>query len=108
MKLYHVSPIENEESILEAGLFPANTSMATCVAGAGGTLQNTNITGVYGFISLDDAIEFCELNQGVEANVIVAFDVPEGCKTMNDPEYDGQAIFVVTDEPIAVTKVEAE
>lgn len=42
--------------------------------------QGLNINGVYGFISLEDAIEFCELNQGIEMNLIVAFDVPEGCE----------------------------
>ena len=33
MKLYHVSPIENEDSILSAGLFPNSTNAATCVTG---------------------------------------------------------------------------
>lgn len=105
MKLYHVSPIENEESIMSVGLFPANTSMATCVTGNSETLQGTDMAGVYGFISLDDAIEFAEMNRGVEENVIVAFDAPDGCEVIDDPEYDGQALFVVTDEPIRATKI---
>ena len=107
MKLYHVSPIENEESILSVGLYPNSTSRATCVTGNAETLQGLNINGVYGFVSLDDAIEFCELNRGIEMNLIVVFDVPVSCETIDDPEYDGQALFVVTDEPITAVKIEA-
>ena len=105
MKFYHVSPIENEESIIENGLYPNSTSRPTCKAGAGDTLQDTDITGVYGFISLYDAKGFAIDNLGMESNVIVAFDVPEGCEVLDDQEYDGKAVFVVTDEPIAANKV---
>ena len=105
MKLYHVSPIENEESIIENGLYPNSTSRPTCKAGAGDTLQGENMTGIYGFAALWDAEGFAIDNQGMEANVIVAFDVPEGCEVLDDPEYDGQAFFVVTGEPVEVEKI---
>jgi hypothetical protein len=100
MKLYHVSPIENEESITERGIWPNNTDMGTCAAGAGETLQGGGLMGIYGFVSIDHAIEFCELNLGVECNVIFVFDSGD-CEVMADPEYtDNEAMFVITDEPI--------
>ena len=103
MKLYHVSPIENEASIKEYGLVPNSTNRPTCKAGNGATLQGTNVSGVYGFLDLYDAEDFAINNCGLESNVIVTFDAPEGCEVIDDPEYDGQAVFVVTDEPIAVS-----
>jgi hypothetical protein len=106
MKLYHVSPIENEESILNAGLCPNSTNNGTCVAGKGDTLQGQNVTGIYGFVALQDAVMFAEDNRGVEMNTIFAFDVPDGYEVVADPEYlDGEAVLVVTDEPVAVTRV---
>lgn len=107
MKLYHVSPIENEESITERGIWPNSTNMATCMTGNDDTLQGNGLMGVYGFVSLDSAIEFCELNLGVEMNTVFVFDSGD-CDTMDDPEYDGEAVFVVTDEPITATKIEIE
>jgi hypothetical protein len=106
MKLYHVSPIENEESIIDSGLFPNSTNMATCITGNGDTLQGAGLTGVYGFVELYDAIMFAEDNRGMEMNVIFAFDIPDGCEVVADPEYNGEAMFVVTDEPITAEKVE--
>lgn len=106
MKLYHVSPIENEDSILSVGLIPNSTSNATCITGNAETLQGQNVTGIYGFVDLWDAKSFAEDNRGLEMNVIFAFDVPDGCEVVADPEYDGEAMFVVTDEPIFVEKVE--
>jgi hypothetical protein len=108
MKLYHVSPIENEESITDNGLCPTNTNTPTCVTGNAETLQGQNVTGIYGFVALVDAIMFAEDNRGIEMNVIFAFDVPEGCEVVDDPEYDGEAMFVATDEPISAEKVEVE
>jgi len=108
MKLYHVSPIENEESITDNGLFPTNTNMPTCITGNAETLQGQNVTGIYGFVALDDAIMFAEDNRGIEMNVIFSFDVPEGCEVVDDPEYNGEAMFVATDEPISAEKVEVE
>ena len=105
MKLYHVSPIENEESITDNGLFPTNTNMPTCITGNAETLQGQNLTGIYGFVDMADAIMFAEDNRGLDENVIFAFDLPDGCEVVDDPEYNGEAMFVVTDEPIAAEKV---
>jgi hypothetical protein len=107
MKIYHVSPIENEESILSVGLCPNSTDRGTCVAGKGDTLQGQNVMGIYGFVALQDAVMFAEDNRGLEMNTIFAFDVPDGCEVVTDPEYyDGEAVLVVTDEAIAVAKVD--
>jgi hypothetical protein len=109
MKLYHVSPIKNEASILEHGLVPNSTNCGTCVAGKGETLQGQNVTGVYGFVALKHAVWFAEDNRGMGMNTVFAFDVPDGCEIVADPEYtDGEAVLVVTDEPIAVERVEVE
>jgi len=105
MKLYHVSPIENEESILSNGLCPNSTSNPTCVTGNADTLQGQNVNGVYGFVDLYDAEQFAIDNCGLECNVIFAFDVPEECEVVADPEYDGEAMFVATNEPVSVVKV---
>jgi len=104
MKLYHVSPIENEQSITDSGIFPNSTDAATCVTGNADTLQGQNVTGIYGFVDLWDAQQFAIDNRGIECNAIFAFDVPEGCEVVADPEYDGEAMFVVTDEPILQRK----
>jgi hypothetical protein len=107
VKLYHASPIENEESISEHGLVPNSTDNGFCAAGQGDTLQGKSLTGVYGFVTLRDAIHFVEDNRGIEFNAIFVFDVPDGCNVIADPEYtDNEAVFVVTDEPIAAVKVE--
>jgi hypothetical protein len=109
MKLYHVSPIDNEESILEHGLVPNSTNNGTCKAGEGDTLQGQNVTGVYGFVALKYAIWFAEDNRGMEMNTVFSFDVPDGYEVVIDPEYpDGEAMFLVTDEPVIVEKVEVE
>jgi hypothetical protein len=108
MKLYHVSPIENEQSITDNGICPNSTNMGTCVTGNGETLQGAGLMGVYGFVSFDDAYWFAVDNRGIEMNVIFAFDVPEGCEVVDDPEYNGEAMFVATDEPINAEKVEIE
>lgn len=105
MKLYHVSPIENEDSILSNGLCPNSTSNPTCVTGNADTLQGQNVSGIYGFVELYGAEQFAIDNRGLECNTIFTFDVPEGCEVVADPEYDGEAMFVVTDEPITVVKV---
>ena len=108
MKLYHVSPIENEQSIIDSGIFPNSTNAATCITGNTETLQGQNVTGIYGFVDLWDAQQFAIDNSGLECNAIFAFDVPEGCEVVADPEYDGEAMFVATDEPIFAEKVEIE
>ena len=105
MKLYHVSPIENEESITEQGIYPNSTDMGTCVTGDGDTLQGQGLTGVYGFTDVQQAIWFAEDNRGMECNCIFEFETGD-CDTMDDPEYDGEAMFVVTDEPIMAVKIE--
>lgn len=101
MKLYHASPIENEESIKDVGLFPTNCGTK---AHNGDSLQGRGLMGIYGFVSLDDAISFVQDN-GSEGYVIFAFDVSADAETMIDPEYEGESIFVVTDEPIPATLV---
>ena len=105
MKLYHVSPIENEDSILSNGLCPNSTSNPTCVTGNADTLQGQNVSGIYGFVDLYDAEQFAIDNRGLECNTIFAFVVPEGCAVVDDPEYNGEAMFVATDEPVTVAKV---
>jgi hypothetical protein len=101
MKLYHASPIENLDSISEVGVFPTDCGTK---AHNGDSLQKRGLTGIYGFVSLDDAISFTQDN-GSEGYVIFAFDVDENVETIFDPEYEGESIFVVTDEPMQAVKV---
>jgi hypothetical protein len=104
MKLYHASSIENEESILDVGLFPTDCGSR---AHTGESLQGRGLMGIYGFRSLDDCVRFVEDNCGVEY-VIFEFDATD-YDTIVDPEYfDGESLLVVTDEPISATKIDAE
>ena len=94
MKLYHATDYQNKKSIEDNGLFPtdcgnARTNMPT--------LQGRGYYGVYGFISLEDAIEFGRDNN--YETVVYEFEV-DADSVIDDPEYDGNAKFYSTDCPV--------
>ena len=95
MKLYHASPVENTESITAVGLMP--TDCGTRIHGGEDTLQGKGHFGVYGFASIEDAVDFAQDN-GSEY-VIFSF-VTDGLEIIADPEYDGNAWLAITDESI--------
>ena len=101
MKLYHASDYENKESIEEFGLCPTDCG-SKIVDPSKFSLQNNSYTGIYGFINLDDAIEFGRDNGFV--TVVFMFDAPD-CDTINDPEYDGQAMFCKTQTSLSAEVV---
>ena len=83
MKLYHASPIENVESILEDGLCLSVTDKITL------SDEQIQDEGVFGFTDIDSCHEFGEDCCGGEY-AIFSFE-----STINivDPEYDGEAVF---------------
>lgn len=93
MKLFHATSIENLESILESGLFPSQTMKVSDTADSERMLNN----GVFGFITLEDALSFGRDNWCYDDVVVFEFDANE---VINDPEYDGEAKFVKSDEAI--------
>lgn len=102
MKLYHATPVENTESVKEVGIVP--TDCGTKVHGDTDTLQGRGLTGIYGFITMDDAVSFAQDNGNEYA--IFAIETSEGDELIEDPEYTGEAMFVVTDEPITAELIE--
>ena len=94
MKLYHATPTENAESISEFGIFPTDCGTRSHT---GDSLQGKGFTGIYGFLTMDAAMSF--VGDNGHEYVIFSFDV-DGQETMIDPEYEGEALFVITDEPI--------
>jgi hypothetical protein len=86
MKLYHASPIENKESIINNGLCKMVTDKIT--------LSDEQITdeGIFGFSDIDSANDFGVDCCGGEY-VIFSFDADE---VIIDPEYDGNSFFTVS------------
>lgn len=98
MKLYHATPAENAESIIEAGIFP--TDCGTKAHGAGDSLQGRGLIGVYGFIDMESAELFASDN----GNEFAIFSFEWDGEIIADPEYDDEtSVFVETDEPIPAT-----
>ena len=98
MKLYHATPTENAESIIESGIFP--TDCGTKAHGDTDTLQGKGLTGVYGFRSIEDAELFASDN----GNDFVIFSFDCDGETIDDPEYDdSSSVFVKTIESVMAT-----
>jgi len=97
MKLYHATPAENAEAIMESGISP--TDCGDKVNGNEETLQGCDLYGVYGFTSIADAQDFASLNSWFDS-VVFEFEAGE-TDLIDDPEYDGESKFFVTDEPVA-------
>jgi hypothetical protein len=94
MKLYHTSKLENKETIESEGIYP---SMSRKLTLADENLQD--LEGVYFFTDIDSAESF-----GIDQNdEFIIFKVEcSGDKVIIDPEYDGEAVFIETDEPIMI------
>ena len=95
MILHHASQYDNAESIMEYGLYPTDGG-ARLISPSRDTLQG-KIMGVYGFVTLDDAINFAGDNGG--DGVVFSFEADDDC-TINDPEYDGEAKIYLTTTPV--------
>src|SRR3990167_3860544 len=76
MILYHASQYDNAESIMEYGLYPTDGG-ARLISPSRDTLQG-KIMGVYGFVTLDDAINFAGDNGG--DGVVFSFEADDDCK----------------------------
>ena len=98
MKLYHGTESENTKSIMNNGLWP--TDCGNKVIGTGGTgetLQGKDYYGVYAFTSMDEAIWFTQDN-GCDGAV---FEIEtDNMDVIDDPEYTGEAKFIITENPI--------
>lgn len=97
MKLYHATKLSNKDIIEELGLMPQETEK----------LSNSDDrileVGVFGFTTIEDAEYFAKDNYAEYA--IFEFEVEEE-SMVDDPEYDGEAKFVATDDYIKATLVE--
>lgn len=100
MKLYHGTDYTNIDSITETGLIPTDGG-TKAVDPERETIQGKGVSGVYGFVSIEDAKLFCFDNA---YNAIFEFDANEA-NTINDPEFDGVAKFVITNNPIVANLV---
>jgi hypothetical protein len=97
MKLYHATDRENLESITEVGLFPGDGGTKVRDK-TRDTIQGSGLIGVFGFTSLEEAINFAIDNN--YDGLIYEFDSSD-YDTIDDPEYDDVAKFVITSTPIA-------
>jgi hypothetical protein len=96
MKLYHATPVEDVESIIEMGIFP--TDGGSKAHGEMMSLQGQGLMGIFGFKSIEEAESFA-IDNGSEYGIF-SFETGD-LDTMIDPEYEnGESIFVLTDEPI--------
>lgn len=96
MKLYHATSIENMESIKENGLIPQTTTKISS--------ENSRLLqdGIFGFVDLEDALSFGRDNWYYDDVVVFEFDADEA---IDDPEYDGEAKFMIANEPVMATLV---
>jgi hypothetical protein len=92
MLLYHATPIGNIESISENGLIPNITNAIT----NGDQIQ---LNGIYGFINIESARNFASYQDGTY--VIYSFKTDRS--EIIDPEYEGDAYFIETDDSIPAT-----
>lgn len=83
MKLYHASPIENEEDILEFGILSNESDKIS---------NDERLSGsyVYGFNNIDSAIDF--ITDNTPDYVIFSFEVPD-CDVIQDTEYEDGCAF---------------
>ena len=98
MKLYHATEAANTTYIKENGIEPMTKDEARCAD------QILDLCGVYGFVDIEDAHDFAIENNWSEDYVIFCFDVDED-ETVIDPEYDGESLFVETDDNITAELV---
>jgi len=97
MKLYHATPVEDVESIIEMGICP--TDGGSKAHGEMMSLQGQGLMGIFGFKSIEDAESFA-IDNGSEYGIF-SFETGD-LDTMIDPEYEnGESIFVITDYEIA-------
>lgn len=91
MKLFHATSIDNMESIIKNGLTPQTTTKISS--------ENERLLqdGIFGFITLEDALNFGRDNWYYDDVVVFEFDADE---VIDDPEYDGEAKFVKSDKII--------
>ena len=98
MRLYHATSIDNADSIEAHGLESNESDKATI---AEETLQDTGISGIYGFADISDAEEFGHDNGG--EYVIFEFYAD---RVIDDPEYDaGIAFLAICDENLDAKKI---
>lgn len=87
MKLYHATKKENQGLIEMCGLQPQTTTKIS------NEEDRILEDGIYGFVTLDDAQYFANDNCWCEY-VVFEFDT-EDYDVVDDPEYDGEAKFVL-------------
>lgn len=83
MKLYHATKKENIDSILNNGLIP-NESPKTS------NNPRLNDIYIYGFVSLQDAIDFMVYDNNADIDDVAVFAF-EADQTVMDTEYDGNS-----------------
>jgi hypothetical protein len=97
MKLYHASPIENKENILEYGIYSNESDKIS---------NDERLSGsyVFGFNNMADAINF--ITDNTSDYVIFSFEVPD-YDVIQDTEYEDGCAFAV-DYDIAPDKLVIE
>jgi hypothetical protein len=96
MKLYHATPEKYSNDIGKYGLRP-NESIKKS------NDTRLNIEAVYGFIDQDSAINFA-IDNCWESFTVFCFDTGEN-EVIEDTEYDGESIAVLTEENIPVSAI---
>lgn len=97
MVLYHATHIDNADSIRENGINPNATDKIS------NSKERLLDVGVFGFVSLDDAVMFIKDNNWHDEYAIFEFEVSE-IDLINDPEYDGEAKFYKTNNSVEIKK----
>lgn len=95
MKLYHGTKIENLEGIIENGLYPQITDKISNES------ERILEAGIFAFTTLKDAKDFARDNSGGGEIAILEIEIDENdYNILDDPEYDGEAKFIESDENI--------
>ena len=103
MKLYHATTIDNKESILECGLMPQQTTKISSLDEHLRISEN----GVFGFTTLEDSLNFGRDNWCWDDVVVFEFEANDN-DIIDDPEYDGEAKFVPTNDVITANLIYCE
>lgn len=96
MKLYHATKAENIDEINEFGLIANESDKLSCN-------ERLNDSAVYGFTSIDLAIDFIVYDNNVSHYAIFEFESGD-FETVIDPEY-GDGAYAVLCEKIDATLI---
>lgn len=109
MILYHGTDSQNEQSMIDNGVWPSDTNQPTRIISNGEpteTLQGRGLVGIYGWTTLQAALDWIRYT-GSDCDMIVTIETGDR-KIIDDPECEadgflaGKGKFVLASEPVAI------